>query len=331
MFALIITLFFKKLTKFKKFLKFKEKTAHLQFLEIVDLCEKKSYHINMNNTIKKFLLSLGIDEANLDKLTSVQVKAQDDINLVVKQYRKNKPLKREMLVSIADVLGYNYGYMFPYVEDLKLIDAMDHFFDEDGYGYQSRSVSMLGYSSSELMQKLQSSFDIEPINLIEADRGRYVIGDNGLHRFNVMRVHYLAELLKLDPNDKLGISNLKKKYTFPAAVSEIDYFKTYCSFIIQSCDFNTVIETAYDENYNVLDEVSIIKADDPNYKKNLTDNELLKCMHKALDRFLQNSTEDDVHRLAERIKLAYEQFDSFKEFYDTYLYMYNFKEAEWNY
>ncbi len=286
----------------------------------------------MNNTIRKFLSSLNIEQTHLDKLTSVKVKAQDDINWVVQRYRKNKSLSEgKSMVSIADVLGYNYGYMFPYVEDLKLIDAMDHFFDEDGGGYKTRSVSMLAYSSSEIMQKLQGSFDSEPIRLIEADKGRYVIGDNGLHRFNVMRIHYLAELLKLDPNDKLGISNLRKKYTFPAEVGEIDFFKTYCSFIIQSCAFDIEIETAYDENYNILDEVCITKANDPNYKKIFKDNELLNCMHKALDKFLQNSTEDDAHRLAERINRAYEQFDSFKEFYDAYLYMYNFKEMGWNY
>ncbi len=285
----------------------------------------------MNKTIENFLLSLNVDETDLNKLSAVQVKSQDDINWVVKQYRKHKSIKKGVMVSIADVLGYNYGYMFPYVDDLKLIDAMDHFFDENGQEYQTRSISMLGYSSSELMQKLRGSFEIEPINLMEADKGHYVVGNNGLHRFNVMRAHYLAELLKLDPNDRLGISNLRKKYTFPATVGEIDYFKTYCSFIIQSCDFNIGIETAYDENYNILDEVSITKADDPNYKKNFKDNELLNCVYKALDKFLQNSTEDNIHRLADRIEHSYEQFDSFKQFYDTYLYMYNLKEMEWNY
>jgi len=56
---------------------------------------------------------------------------------------------------------------------------------------------MLDYSSEEIIEKLSSSFNDEPICVQEIDKGKYAISTNGMHRYSVLRAHYLLELQRV--------------------------------------------------------------------------------------------------------------------------------------
>lgn len=73
---------------------------------------------------------------------------------------------------------------------------MGNFFGDKNDGYHTRSLGMLDYTSEEIVPKLQNSFEVEPMILDEVDDGKYCISTNGMHRYTILRIHYLLDKLK---------------------------------------------------------------------------------------------------------------------------------------
>ena len=176
----------------------------------------------MNYDGKRFLEKIGYSEGIVydDKIYSPK-----EINEVVADYGLHDSYTNAYL-SIADIVGYEYEWMNVTPNVFK---SLDSFFDSNGDGYHSRSVGLLDYSTGELLAKLQDSYIDEPIKVSEIDKGKYIITSNGLHRYTVLRCHYLQECASA--KDEFELKSLRDKYTIPVQLQALNYEKTYCNFL----------------------------------------------------------------------------------------------------
>ena len=157
----------------------------------------------MNKTILKFIANQDIDMGKIEKLNEKRVNSLNDINWIVERYNLLKNSYIPKKVCIADIEGYNYAFMN--LDNKNIINNMPFFYDEEKDGYATRSLSLLDITSQDIIDKLEYSFKRDPICLNEADEGKYVIGTNGLHRYHVIKAHYLKELSLLNKNDTKSI------------------------------------------------------------------------------------------------------------------------------
>ena len=149
-----------------------------------------------------------------------------DLNEIVAKYEMQSN-SEERKVSIANIYGVHdkmdeIDYSFP--------EILDYFFDEQGDGYHSRSVSMLDYNEENVIDGLESSFRIEPMILIEMDYNKYFVLTNGIHRFIVLKSLYLSAKRKCQNESE--IVELNQRFTIPVKVTKVDFIKTYCKYLI---------------------------------------------------------------------------------------------------
>ena len=178
----------------------------------------------MNDTVREFFKFLDVDPDAIASLEKSKIKNANSVNPILFNWAIYKPGYPFKPISIEDIVGHDRRTQGSLVYDLQ------NYFDRDGDGYYKRSVSLLNINSEELMNKLANSFMGDPVHVNEYDENVYGIGSNGLHRFHVIKMHYLTELLR-DPQAE---RELRKKYTFPVKVTSLDFTKTYSSYLINS-------------------------------------------------------------------------------------------------
>ena len=272
----------------------------------------------MNNTILNFLSREKIDINKINNLEENHIYSASDINYIIDRNKilKNNNLKKK--ISIADIKGYNYTF---YCLSRNCIENISHFFNEQGSGYETRSIGMLDYTSENIVEKLTYSFDREPIYLIEADKNKYIIGDNGLHRFHILKIHFLKELSLLENYNTTEINNLKKKYTIDVKVSEVDFFKSYSKYILRKLASlqgkKLDLEAEIDGHWNYTGNVILKYFDYPYTEDILNDNQLKTLLNTTLTNFLNNKTitKNEFKQFFDLIENAYNNYDSFKEFF----------------
>lgn len=271
----------------------------------------------MNKTVENFLESLKVDIEEFSALESAKIKNRYDVNSIVAEFKLLMPKMEKRIVSIADVEGYEYEN---YGLSDNIIYNLSHFFDAESGGYQSRSVSMLEIPTSELMNKLSKSFVNERVHLNEVDKGKYSIGNNGLHRFNVMKMHYLCELKKLDANDNQGREALRKKYSFEADVSQIDFVKTYSSYILSLVNDKIKITNHFDEDYSITDKVRLYDySSEQTKEEHLTREQLVEVVKSEVSKFLQRASEEEIDDFKKLLEEKCTRFESLKEYYNDVL------------
>ncbi len=250
----------------------------------------------LNKDTIKFLSRNGVDINEL--LTSVDCNIYNpgDINgLVAKNGFYSESVRAN--ISIADIVGYeNYG------EKEDIFSSFRKYFDSNGDGYHVRSIGMLEYSSDEVMEKLRYSFEEEPMCVQEIDNGKYVISTNGMHRYTVLRSHYLIELQKAN-GDSEEIERLKEKYTIPVQMRKVDFLKTYSKFLIGCDNRKYSIYSELDENYNYTGNVEIYLGDE---KRVLNDSELIEFAKNSLLNLSENQRE-----IIDFLASEYESFNRF--------------------
>lgn len=266
----------------------------------------------MNETIQAFFKRIGIDVQKVKELEECKAKRGFDVNKVVCCYGLFKPKKRVKKVSIVDVIGcdYNYG------SSDNIIDNLASFFDEKGETYHTRSLSMLNIPLGEAMSAFEESNKKEPICLNEVDSEKYIVSQNGMHRFHVMKMHYLSELSKLNPQDKMAIRRLREKYSFDSKVNEIDFVKTYSAYMISLLDDDLKLENDYDADWQLTGKSCLKSYSDSERNLVLNDEQLADFVIKKYKEFLQTKSKEKKDRLLEELKVTYKNYDSFKDFYD---------------
>lgn len=278
----------------------------------------------MNKTIQEFLEKNNIDYPALQQEGRLKVKSASDVNYIIARNRIFKNSYKKTRISIADILGYEYKSQGLTGQDF--IYNMSNFFDIEGSGYQARSISMLEYSTDEIVDKLKPSFSREPMKIIEADKGgKYVIGDNGLHRYHVLKAHFLKEMFALSLDDKEGYNALKEKYTFDVSLSELDFTKTYSSYILKKiANFKgesiPYFSAELDQDYNYTGKLKITTSE-PENELVLNDEQLIKFVQDRFNEYI-NDKSISSHKKQDDLSLImanYEMFDSFREYCDKNL------------
>lgn len=266
----------------------------------------------MNDTILDFLKLLDIDYVDFCKMQGSQIKTGRDINKIAARFSIFKPDRVVKKVSIADVVGFSGA------EETDLVNSMPQFFDRDGDGYHSRSASMLEIPSSEIMEKLKPSFTREPMHLVEVDKGIYNIGNNGMHRFHVLKMHYLHELSQLKQKDGAGATKLKDKYSFDAVVSELDFIKTYSAYVLYLINPDiTVINQSV--NWKYTGNAAVTFDSQPGKEIILSDSELIEFVKSQIKSYLKNASRKESKSYSEQIRESAQTYDSFKNYYESNL------------
>lgn len=245
-----------------------------------DALKKLEESIDMSKTsisydTARFLIRNGITYEELEKNISVTISSQEDIDPILYQYRISDDGKKEM-VSIADVVGYDYRYIS---SGKDLLKAFPSFFSSHGDTYHTRSISMLDLTTENAMEALRPSFDDEPMKLADAPGGRYTINGNGMHRYSVLRSLYLIEMAKGNDNQ-----SIREKYTISALVSRIDYVKTYSNYILTSLKVVDWLSNERDPETNQITGRAKLEFRDGS-KLFLTDQELIAYVAEMLKRY----------------------------------------------
>ena len=150
-----------------------------------------------------------------------------------------------------------------------------------------------------------------------------------MHRFHVMKTHFLNELSKLNPNDKNSIKKLKEKYSFVANVSELDFVKTYSNFLLNLLDNNLKLETHFNSSFEITDKSCLINYLNSEEKTILNDNQLIELVNKKMNNFLKTASRKEIKEFNEKVNNAF-KFESFKEYYNFSLKQNEQGEREWN-
>ena len=286
----------------------------------------RQYYISMNETIREFLKSLDINYNKFNALEGSQIKRSSDINPILSRFIISKIKTETRKVSIADVVGYDYQCINL---DRNLLNNLSRFFDRDGDGYHRRSLSMLDIPQEEIISQLESSFKKEPICLQEIEKGIYNVGNNGLHRFHVIKTHYLNELSKL--KNKNDAKKLRDKYSFDAEITEVDYVKSYSNFLLRMLDKNLALELHYDSNYEFTGKSCLVDYSNPDLDEKvvLTDDQLQNLVNKKINKFLRNASPIEKKEFDELLKRAF-KYESFKNYYNDILKQNQNGGFEWN-
>lgn len=252
----------------------------------------------MNECNKNFIK---INEINLENIDCT-VKCISDINPIFKGSRLLSEKVRNN-VCVEHIIGIDNERFKKYL----LTDIFDILFDKNGSNYQNRSIGMLKLTESNVLERLESSFEKEPIVTLALRNNLHLISDNGLHRFCVLRMIYLNEKNKMHNNSE--ISKLKDKFTIPIIENKVDYVKTFCSYLIQLLkiydytDSNIVHTIKYIENeykdYYLTGNVIIYF--DNGETKILSNEELLSFTKRLINGYNIYSKRDIIENLQNRI------------------------------
>lgn len=258
----------------------------------------------MNEEFIKFIQLHNIDIDTIYE--DLQIYNEREINSIIADYKLDGQTSTE-IVCIADILGYDYSW-----KGLSNNLAKNfHGFFGNQDSYHSRSLGMLKYGSNDIIEKLSRSFTSEPIKTLELEDGKKVISVNGLHRYTLLRIHYINELNKVKGNEDKE-EELKQKYSIPIEVTKVDLLKTYCNYIISFVTHDSVyISNEYDDNYKRTGKV---KLSSKNETITLDDAQLIEYTKKII-RSLPQYIEE---LLINDINISCEYYNSFKLFIDTY-------------
>lgn len=255
--------------------------------------------LGFNADAIQFLIDKDIDYKGILNSDEGKLLRTEDINYIVSRYGMYYSAEKTY-ISVADILGRC---------DVKLgtniLSTMASHFDSQGGGYEQRSISMLEYSNGEeMIEGLKDSFKSEPMRVSEAEKGKYIMGSNGMHRFTLLRIHYLNELL----NGNISQAELKEKYRIPVELSEINYFRTYSDYILNQFGKDTIgIWNKYEEDGRISENVEL------KFKNGTSEIMSESEVKKVVESTLSTLNEHEI----KTIKYNYELYPSFKEYIDT--------------
>ena len=265
---------------------------------------------SLNHYVINFIRKLNIDIERFIALDESVIEEPKFINSLIYRYGIIGGIE-ETNICISQVVGYDISGRdgsFPPKKNVLL--SMGEFFGDSNSGYHTRSLGMLDYTSEEIVSKLQYSFMSEPMVLDEADKNKYCISINGMHRYTVLRIHYLLEKLK----NKIPEEELNKKYSIPVKVRKRDYFKTYCNYLLSLLDSNLDYISAHlDSDCKYTGLVKVVFKDGE--EKIMSDLELKELVSQSIKNINDSSLS--------LISYNYNNYQTFKEFIDN-----NFEELK---
>jgi len=253
--------------------------------------------------VNSFFEKIGLDVTAISQSDRL-VHRCDEFDSIAYKYKVTLPSRTES-ICIEDILGYDYDWQ--YGGD-NLLDSFDHYFNvsDRSYNYSTRSNGMLEYSSEEIVDKLAKSFQEDPIDVVrlmgENDEELNFIGNDGRHRFHILKIHYLSEISKATSAEE--IERIKRKYTIPVSVRQIDTLASYCSHILLSClDGYCWIRTPLtDKNGILIATVEYIDKEGQTRKKDVCREDLPAFVEEQLRKSSLRNYEDIVQPLYDELE-----------------------------
>lgn len=132
-------------------------------------------------------------------------------------------------------------------------------------------------------------------------------------------------MFALSLDDKEGYNALKEKYTFDVSLSELDFIKTYSSYILKKiANFKgesiPYFSAELDQDYNYTGNLKITTSE-PENELVLNDEQLIKFVQDRFNEYI-NDKSISSHEKQDDLSLImanYEMFDSFREYCDKNL------------
>lgn len=190
----------------------------------------KFYNEYVVDNINDFFKKNKIDVHEISKMAEAHVYNIYNYYSIISRYIiYNDPVFTKK--SISDIVGI-VSEPANYDSD-NIVNNLNLYFSRNTdkiINYNNRADTMLAYSSDNIMAGLYSSFNKEPIVITELENGGALISENGMHRYHLLRLLYLNELLKTNTESERNA--LRNKYTIPVKMETIDLFKTYSNFLL---------------------------------------------------------------------------------------------------
>lgn len=220
--------------------------------------------MHYNETITDFFNEMKIDKSIENSAEAICYNKRE-INMIIARYGMYKS-KQNKKICVRNIIGKEKG------KTQNLLSELNDLFDRTAESYKKRSVSMLQYNSNDIVEKLRNSLKKEPIELREIEHEKYIIGNNGMHRACLLKVHYLNEYKKCKSKNEIDFLN--QKYTINVIVEKIDIVKTYSKYVLSLIDKNLLIEDEIDSR--CIKTGNVIMYDGNGGCKSFTNTQLLE-------------------------------------------------------
>ncbi len=270
-----------------------------------DFFEDKD-EVDLDETALEFARSMGVDFDSFMNDPSNDVLATRDVNPIVARFGVFDDVREVRRISIADIMGHDACNYNDRCKGKNILQTMTLFYERGGDGYHTRALGLLDYESgSALLEGLRKrNDDTKDMVVREVEDGKYIISNNGLHRYTLLRFHYLLERSKKEISEE----ELREKYTIPVTFDEkVNHFKTYCNFIILIANNDIRYIDFYNEDKNKCK----LSYHSNNSKKEISMEQLLFLAQQSVDLI----DEYDIKTISD----YYDRVPSFKVFVDTYL------------
>lgn len=267
--------------------------------------KKLSYLLaqRLSTTTLEFINSLDFDIKAFMSDPNNNYISSFDINPIIGEYGVFDDIYEEREISIADIIGHDNRHS-SFFYGRNILYTFEKFFEKNGDGYHTRALGLLEYKSGkELIEGLnRTSLGTTDMKIREIEDGKYVVSENGLHRFTVLRFHYLLDCMKNEKTPK----ELREIYKIPVTISSKTNFKrTYCNYIMHksNLDISHMSFSPYE------DKITIYYEDGKTQEIN--DDTLLEFTRQSVDMMDEDSLVE--------FQGYYNTLDSFHSFVDTYI------------
>ena len=183
--------------------------------------------------------------------------------------------------------------------------TFENFFEKHGDGYHTRALGLLEYESGEqLIKELEKrNRDTTDMQIRQIEEGKYIVSNNGLHRFTVLRFHYLLDCMKKEKSEE----ELRELYKIPVNItSKTNIKKTYCNYLIQKAnpDISFI-------SFNHSEDKITIYYNSEDKSKTITEEVLLDLAIQSIDMLDSDSLLEIQH--------FYNNLATFHNFIDMYI------------
>lgn len=256
----------------------------------------------LSPTTMKFVKSLGFDVKEFMSNSNNDYKNSFDINPIVSKYGVYDSFYEEVTISVADLVGHDYAPKVNSGNGMNLLRTFENFFEEGEDCYRSRSLELLEYESGEQLLKGLERRNRDTIDMCvrEIEDGKYIISSNGLHRFTVLRFHYLLDCMKKEKSEE----ELREMYKIPVTLtSKTNFKKTYCNYLIQKANPD-ISFISFDRD----NDTATIHYDSRDERNTIDEEELLDLTKQSVDVLDSDSLSE--------VQQFYDKIESFHNFMD---------------
>ena len=239
-------------------------------------------------------MSHEIDERKMAKGEESIVYRPEDVNRIIRDnYIRLKEGSEKKRINIANIVG-----SYTEFSSKNILEIMSKYFKYGGQKFSSRDNDFLNFESFEEAIKVLKN---KPIDVCEYDKGNYVVGNDGIHTYMMLRMLFLDDYYK----GKINLKKFNDDYLVPVTVERIDLDMTYSQFLIRELfGPNSSIERK-SENKFILD---LEYGKDGSYCKEVNRKIIKNIISEALEYYPSKELS--------HIKNAYQDYDTFRDYFD---------------